>query len=238
MPSTPPNTRNPAVLSAELASLFPPGVVVAELRAAGDPEWLLPAEAAFMSQAVPKRVREFAAGRLCARRALEEFGVTGFPVCVAEDRQPIWPDQLLGSITHTAGFCAAAVAERSHCIAVGMDSETVGDVTPDIWPTICGPSEAGWIRSLPAASQDAAITLIFSAKEAFYKCQYPLTREWLNFHDLIVEPSWIASGEAEVSVRATRRIAFEEHARLPMSGRYRLHERFVSVGFALPAGDR
>jgi len=234
VPFNPANTRNPAVLSADLARLFAPGVVVAELRRDGDPRWLFPAEAPFVAKAVPKRVREFAAGRLCARRALEEFGVTGFPLCVAEDRQPIWPDRLVGSITHTAGFCAAAVAERSHCIAVGIDSETVGDVTPDIWPTICGPSEAAWIRSLPAASQDAAVTLIFSAKEAFYKCQYPLTREWLNFHDLIVEPLDIASAEAVVSVRATRRIAFEEHAPLPMSGRYRLHEQFASVGFGLP----
>jgi len=234
VPNIPANTRNPAGLSADLAGLFPNGVVVAELRRAGDPELLLPAEAAFMTKAVPKRVREFAAGRLCARRALEEFGVTGFPVCVAEDRQPIWPDRLVGSITHTAGFCAAAVAERSHCMAVGMDSETVGDVTRDIWPTICGASEAGWIRSLPAAAQDAAITLIFSAKEAFYKCQYPLTREWLNFHDLIVAPLDMNCAEAEVSVRATRRIAFEEHSRLPLAGRYRLHERLVSVGFGLP----
>lgn len=247
MCTTPQYTGNPALVSADLARLFPPGVVVAELRRAGDPELLLPAEAPFVRQAVPKRVREFAAGRLCARRALEEFGVHGFPLCVGEDRQPIWPERLVGSITHTAGFCAAAVAERSKLMAVGMDSETVGDVTRDIWPTICGASEAAWIRSLPAAAQDAAVTLIFSAKEAFYKCQYPLTHEWLDFHDLIVEPLGVVSAAAaagpqadaqatdEVSVTATRRIAFSDHARLPMSGRYRFHERFVSVGFGVPA---
>jgi 4'-phosphopantetheinyl transferase EntD len=135
------------------------------------------------------------------------------------------------------------VAERSKLRAVGMDSETVGDVTRDIWPTICGASEADWISSLPAAAQDAAVTLIFSAKEAFYKCQYPLTHEWLNFHDLIVEPLGVVrpedaaspQAEAEVSVRATRRIAFSDHARLPMLGRYRFHEHFVSVGFGVPA---
>ncbi len=242
-------------MSADLAGLFPPGVVVAELRQAGDPQLLLPTEAPFVRQAVPKRVQEFAAGRLCARRAMEQFGVTGFPLSVGEDRQPLWPVGLIGSITHTAGYCAAAVAERGSLIAVGLDSETVGDVTRDIWPTICGASEAEWLRSLPAACQEAAITLIFSAKEAFYKCQYPLTHEWLDFHDLIVEPlawgggpgsaadsdmrsdrrSHARSDAGEVSVRATRELAFLAYGRLPMIGRYRFHERFVTVAFGVPA---
>ncbi len=168
-----------------------------------------------------------------------EFGVTGFPLSVGQDRQPLWPDGLIGSITHTAGYCAAAVARRRDVIALGIDIETVGDVTRDLWPTICGASEAAWLASLPAAHRTSAITLIFSAKEAFYKCQYPLTREWLNFHDLIVEPAaWgldEESGGAMVSVRATRRIAFADHAPLPMPGRYRCHAGFVRVGFALPA---
>jgi len=284
MPTTPPNTRNPALLSADLARLFPPGVVAAELHRPGDPQWLMPAEARFVKQAAPKRVHEFTAGRLCARRAMEEFGITGFPLSVGEDRQPLWPDGLIGSITHTAGYCAAAVAERSNIVTLGLDSETVGDVSRDIWTTICGASEAEWLCSLPAASQEAAITLIFSAKEAFYKCQFPLTHEWLDFHDLIVEPlAWLrdspngarqgawrhaptdagrhaagdagghAAGDAggharagadsdtgsgavaEVSVRATRQLAFLRHAPLPMIGRYRYHEGFVTVGFAVPA---
>jgi len=232
-------TRNPATVSADLARLFPPGVVVAELRQPGDAQLLLTAEAPFVRQAVPKRVQEFAAGRLCARLAMQGFGITGFPLSVGEDRQPLWPDGLTGSITHTAGYCAAAVAERSSLLAVGLDSETVGDVTRDLWPTICGASEAEWLRSLPEARQDAAATLIFSAKEAFYKCQFPLTHEWLDFHDLIVEPlaggSDVRSDAGEVSVRATRPLAFLGHARLPMIGRYRFHEGFVTVGFGVPA---
>jgi 4'-phosphopantetheinyl transferase EntD len=158
---------------------------------------------------------------------------------------------LIGSITHTAGYCAAAVAHRVGLLAVGLDSETVGDVTRDLWPTICGASEAVWLASLPEARKDAAATLIFSAKEAFYKCQFPLTQEWLDFHDLIVEPSargsnaaneWASDtagsvpGDAgEVLVRATRRLAISDHAPLPMIGRYRFHERFVTVGFGVPA---
>ena len=66
---------NPATLSATFASLFPSGVVAAELRAPGDASLLWPEEAASVANAVPKRIQEFAAGRLCARRALAAMGV-------------------------------------------------------------------------------------------------------------------------------------------------------------------
>ena len=122
-PSSAAPAVNPAILSATFASLFPSGVVAAELRAPGDASLLLPAEAQDMSNAVPKRMQEFAAGRLCARRALAEFGVADFPVRVARDRQPLWPGFLVGSITHTAGICAAVVAERARLIALGVDTE-------------------------------------------------------------------------------------------------------------------
>src|SRR5450759_5866149 len=51
---------NPAILSTTIASLFPSGVVAAELRAPGDASLLLPEEAASVSNAVPKRLQEFA----------------------------------------------------------------------------------------------------------------------------------------------------------------------------------
>src|SRR5271156_5942036 len=154
-------SRNPARLSASLKNLFPAEVVGAELSEPGDPQQLLPEEAAHLGRAVPKRVQEFAAGRLCARRALAEFGMPDFPVRVAEDRQPIWPDSLVGSITHTAGFCAAVVAERRHIQALGLDSEVTGDVKVEIWSHICLPGEIAWLRSLPTSQQAAAATLIF-----------------------------------------------------------------------------
>src|SRR5216683_504111 len=132
---------NPAILSTHLGALFPPGAVAADLREPGDPELLLPAETVYVERAVPKRVQEFAAGRLCARRALAEFGIVDFPIKVADDRQPIWPDSMVGSITHTAGYGAAVVAERQSAAALGLDSEVVGDVNAEVWRRICVPAE-------------------------------------------------------------------------------------------------
>ena len=77
---------NPANLSTRLGSLFSPGVIVAILREPGDSGLLLPEEAAHLGRAVPKRMQEFAAGRLCARRALAEFGMPDFPIRAAQDQ--------------------------------------------------------------------------------------------------------------------------------------------------------
>jgi 4'-phosphopantetheinyl transferase EntD len=228
---------NPAVLSASVGALFPPCAVAAELRAPGDPALLLPEEATFLGRAVPKRVREFAAGRLCARRALAEFGIGDFPLRVADDRQALWPHSMVGSITHTAGLCAAVVAERVRISALGLDTEVVGHVNPEIWPRICVPGELAWIDSLPAASQAAAVTLVFSAKEAFYKCQYPLTREPLGFHDVRVEAAPWGPSEGMFLIHASRVIAMAGLAALPMQGRYRYHEGFVTAGVSVAAAQ-
>jgi 4'-phosphopantetheinyl transferase EntD len=225
---------NPAALSIPLGTLFPPGAVAADLRGPGNPDLLLAGEATYVGRAVPKRVQEFAAGRLCARRALAEFGIVDFPIRAAEDRQPIWPDAFVGSITHTEGYGAAVVAERRRMHALGLDSEIVGRVKVALWASICTQSEIAWLRSLPASEQAVAATLIFSAKEAFYKCQYPLTRERLNFLDAVVQAAPEPASMGTFSIRSTRRIAFEDHAIMPLQGRYLLQQEEVTAGIAVP----
>jgi 4'-phosphopantetheinyl transferase EntD len=226
---------NPAVLSAVLGSLFPAGTVVAELRSPANPELLLPTEGAHLGRAVPSRIQEFAAGRLCARRAMAQFGIAGFALRAADDRQPIWPPSVVGSITHTAGFCAAAVAERSRVRALGIDTEKLGKVNAEIWASICTPAEMAWVASLAPPDQAAAANLIFSAKEAFYKCQYPLTREALNFHDARVELPAFGASEGMFYIHPMRALAIAREAALPLQGRYLRHKGYITAGLGLTA---
>ena len=224
---------NPVSLSSCLSKLFPQSALTAELRGAGDPGALYPKEARHVQKAVRKRVEEFAAGRLCARLLLREFGIENFPIEVGAHRQPLWPDELVGSITHTTDFCAAVVAPKKCLRSVGIDTEIAGRVKAQLWRGICTPSETAWLRALPEIDQLAAATLIFSAKEAFYKCQYALTQERLGFHDVTVElPEW---GEkcGAFTIVANRSLALDVHAATPLQGQYLFHEQFVSSGMAL-----
>jgi 4'-phosphopantetheinyl transferase EntD len=221
--------------SPKLERLFPASVVVIETRLPGDPTDLLPSEAHYVVRARPKRIQEFAAGRSCARMALAEFGLRGFALRAADDRQPLWPDGFVGSITHTTGMCAAAVAARHQFLAVGLDSEVVGAPTADIWSTICRAEELAWVATLPSSERPAAVTLLFSTKEAFYKCQYPLVGEWLDFHDLHIDVLSWGEEEGAFTVRATRRLQFEQRVPLPITGHYVFDEQFVSAAVAIPA---
>jgi 4'-phosphopantetheinyl transferase EntD len=232
----PQNSRRPAVYSPDLTSLFPQAVVVVERRTPGDPQDLMPSEFHAVTRAWPKRLQEFAAGRACARLALAEFGVHGVSLPAAQDRQPVWPAGFVGSITHTTGLCVAAVARQVDVKALGVDSEIVGAPTTDIWATICRPEELAWIESLPEDSRAAAVTLIFSAKEAFYKCQYPLVGEWLDFHDLQIRADWHRP-VGSFDVHPIRAILFGQHVDFPVVGQYAFHQEFVSAGvFVLADG--
>jgi 4'-phosphopantetheinyl transferase EntD len=230
-----PKSLNPAVSSELIAGMFPAGVAAAELRESGDVSLLLPGEAECLGRAAAGRRQEFAAGRLCARRALMEFGVEDFPLRVAHDRQPVWPDSMAGSITHTAGFCAAVVAERHRFIGLGIDAEIVGHVTAALWPTICTPREIDGLRSHAGCDQAAAAALLFAAKEAFYKCQYAVVHEWLDFQDISVETEVRGTGQGVFTVTPARRLQVANQAAMPMAGEYRFHGAWVLAGLALPA---
>jgi 4'-phosphopantetheinyl transferase EntD len=228
---------SPAQPSALVESLFPPDVAAAELRVPGDPALLDPEEASSVARAVPKRVGEFAAGRLCARSALKRFGIASFPVRAARDRQPVWPAGFVGSITHTQGFCAAVIGEQARFVGLGLDTEHADAVGADLWPSICIAAELAWIASLPAGERTRAATLVFAAKEAFYKCQYPTTFEWLSFSDLRVVPlAWaLPQGSFRVEAQRTLRVFAREPSGSPhaLCTAYRFHEEFVSAGVAL-----
>lgn len=225
--------RNPACTSALLASVFPPGVATAELRQAGDPRLLLSGEGAHLIRAMPKRIQEFAAGRLCARHALSELGFVDFTVIAGSDRRPQWPSSIVGSITHTYGFSGAVVAERRRFRAIGVDAEAIVSVVPELWPHICTPAEASWLDALPETDRGKFAALIFSAKEAFYKCQYGVTGQWLEFHDIALAFHSNDLHSGSFSVRSVKGIRLLQHETMPFIGRFQFHEDLVVTGMVI-----
>ena len=227
--------NNPASLSPLLIDLFPPGVEGAELRTAGDPALLLPDETQSLGRVTPKRAQEFAAGRLCSRRALENLGIAHYPLAITRDGLPRWPGPVVGSIAHTAGMCGAVVAEREQFSSIGLDLELVVGVSREIWPFICTREESAWLATLPESEQTQFAALIFSAKEAFYKCQFGVTGQWLEFHDISLDPAASDWSAGRFSLRPRQRIAFSEHSAAPFVGRFQFHEGFVFTGLSLEA---
>ena len=138
-----------------------------------------------LRHATQKRQREFLAGRWCAKQALQCLGAGSTHVAMAEDRAPIWPDGVVGSITHTGDFAAAAVAWAADVAALGIDSEQIIDpaAARDV-ADICMVDEATLFKAAHGRSFCEFCTLVFSAKESVFKCLFPLTRKFLEFSDV------------------------------------------------------
>jgi len=220
-----------------LTNLFPPGVIAMETRVPGDPASLSIAEAEHIRRAKPKRASEFAAGRLCARRVLEQLGRPGWDLLVNQDRTAIWPGNIVGSISHTMGFCGAIAGERHLFGAIGFDVEVASRVSSDLYGQFCTAGELKFLTALPRPIANLQATLLFSAKEAFYKCQYPVTRQWLDFEDIAVVFHAETAQKGSFTISPCRTLELEERYRPPWQGRFAFSEGFVVAGIALLVAD-
>jgi 4'-phosphopantetheinyl transferase EntD len=168
----------------QMAELLPAAACCRELWGAGDPATLLPAEMACTAGFAAARLREFAAGRACARLALADLGVVVAPLLVGSAREPLWPAGCAGSITHTEGYCAVAVCRIGAVVSLGIDAERLVELERAEWQVLFCRGEIEWLDSLAPPQQLAMACALFSGKEAYFKCLYPLTRRSLEFKDV------------------------------------------------------
>lgn len=166
-----------------LASILDSRIGVACTTVHGDPLNLYPEERASVAHAVPHRQREFAAGRAAARQAMVQVGLNPCPVPCGPDRAPVWPLGVVGSISHTRQICIAAAGRAEEVGAIGIDVEERQPVDQSLWRSICTTKEQAYLQSQPAEQRGDIVTQLFSAKEAFFKWQYPATRRMLDFRD-------------------------------------------------------
>lgn len=128
-----------------------------------------------VADAAQGRRREFAAGRMCARRALERLGVPPGPLPPGENGAPVWPDGIVGSITHKGRYRAAAVAFSHDLAGLGVDAELDAPLPSGVLESIASPLECDDVEGLSAEAPGIAWDrLLFSTKEASVKAAQPL----------------------------------------------------------------
>ncbi|HEX7115250.1 MAG TPA: 4'-phosphopantetheinyl transferase superfamily protein [Steroidobacter sp.] len=170
----------------DLRSLVPPNVVVAD--STSTPELALhPDEARFAEAMHPRRREQFMQGRACARQALRALEIENYPLLPDAGRAPIWPQGITGSITHTRGYFAAAVARQAEVPAVGIDAERISRITERLWRYYLSEREIEWLQAQDPGRRAALAAAMFSAKEAAYKCQYQLTHRSMHMISIELE---------------------------------------------------
>lgn len=171
-----------------IEEILPPPVVAVDTTEDPADAVLLPAEEEAISRAVASRRREFTTVRHCARLALARLGLPPAALLPGERGAPQWPDGVVGSMTHCAGYRAAAVALAVDVRTIGIDAEPHQPLPGGVLPVISLPAERAALTALSAGHPGVCWDrLLFCAKESVYKAWYPLTRQWLGFHQAEIE---------------------------------------------------
>lgn len=149
---------------------------------------LYPQEKALVAESTDERRREFATVRGNARKALSRLGIPPAPILPGTRGAPGWPDGIVGSMTHCAGYRAAAVARAADLAAISVDAEPNQPISnAGMRALVTIPEERLWLTQLALRRPDVHWDrLVFSAKESVYKAWYPLTGQWLDFDEVMI----------------------------------------------------
>ena len=136
-----------------------------------------------MARAVPKRRREFSAGRALAHALLDELGAPDTALLPGARRQPLWPTGFVGSISHADEACAVVVARSEALSLVGVDLEEDGPLPERVGEHVLRPEEVAGLVAVPGGAARAG-RLAFSAKECVYKALAPRLDRVLEFQEV------------------------------------------------------
>jgi 4'-phosphopantetheinyl transferase EntD len=166
-----------------LGMILPAGVECEERFGEAPSGVLFPAEEKIIAQAVEQRRREYATVRSCARACLERLGYAPVAILPGDGGAPTWPAGVLGSMTHCAGYAAAAVGPLPQISAIGIDAEPDAPLPDGVLDLIATPAERDRLVVTPPPRGPNWDRLLFSAKEAVYKAWFPLVGEWLDHQE-------------------------------------------------------
>ncbi len=167
-----------------------PKAVFADAGHADLPGGHLPAHAAQQ-----RRARDHLAGRLAASRALR--ALTGHAPTIGRDADgaPLWPQGVVGAISHSGGRAVALVGRSTDHAGLGVDLERVAS-RKDIAALILSQDEMARLGQAPGALM---LTLAFSAKESLFKALYPRVGHVFGFD--AAELLFVAEGTGLLRLR-------------------------------------
>ncbi|MBC2692197.1 4'-phosphopantetheinyl transferase family protein [Pseudomonas kielensis] len=152
-----------------------------------------------VQRSVAKRQAEFLAGRLCARAALLQLQGLDCSPAIGEDRAPVWPSGICGSITHSTGHAAAIVAQKADWRGLGMDLENLlnAERAERLAGEILTPAELKRMAAGRREQRALTVTLTFSVKESLFKALYPIVQQRFYFeHAEVLE--WTDRGQVRL----------------------------------------
>lgn len=142
-----------------------------------------PQEQQLMANAVASRRAEFFSGRHFARLALRQINCLDAPILRGEKGNPLWPENVLGSISHDLGQVVVAVMVAGCHRGIGVDLVLdPARVESSLAYLIARPEELSLLGQV--AADVPALALAFSLKESVVKALSPSIDRYLDFMDM------------------------------------------------------
>lgn len=177
-----------------------------------------------IQSSVTKRQAGYFSGRLSAKFALNKLGVESFNVLTGIHRNPLWPTNVLGSITHTDDRAYAAVGYQQDFQFIGIDYEKLlsSKAILDIESLIISPKESAFLKNTEL-NYEKAFSLTFSAKESLFKALYPIYKDYFDFS--VAEITSISNGEFKCKL--TKSLSNELYKGKAFNGFYKFNNFHV-----------
>jgi len=136
-----------------------------------------------INNAVVKRKAEFLCGRYTAQQALYSLGLGKQEIAIGANRAPIFPEGVIGSISHTGNTAISIVALDTRAQYLGIDIESIIslDLFHKLHKQIISPDEKHLLKQSDL-STETAFTVTYSAKESVFKALHPSVGKYFDFH--------------------------------------------------------
>ncbi|MGC1497644.1 MAG: 4'-phosphopantetheinyl transferase superfamily protein [Sulfitobacter sp.] len=136
-----------------------------------------------LSKAVNKRQAEYLAGRALVQHAFEHLKVDQVQLPMGQDRAPIWPPGIHGSISHTKGRVACLLTKRpGHFVGIDIEKNLSENGLKSVKQVTLQPSERDFVAQYTELPEPQLAGAIFSAKETLFKALYPIVQRFFGFN--------------------------------------------------------
>ena len=138
---------------------------------------LIGSEFEFLAKKCGQAAKAFVSGRRCVRALQKQLNLSEFELPAGEFG-PIWPSDLVGSISHSRELAAATILRDA--VGVGIDIECQRRLKVEAVRRVATKEEYSRYSVVP----DFDWTLLFSAKESVFKAFSPLARRYIGFQEV------------------------------------------------------
>jgi 4'-phosphopantetheinyl transferase EntD len=161
-----------------------------------------------IQNSVLTRQSEFLVGRYTALEAVRTLGIKIDNISIGRHRNPIWPNGILGSITHTNQkvICSISAGENFSYLGIDLEHIIPLKLLEDIKREIINKDEEQLIKISSEPYQNV-FTIIFSAKESIFKALYPYVECYFDFS--VVEVVSICFNSNSLVLTLTKKLSRE-----------------------------